>query len=259
MSSPQGRFVWYELMTTDTAAAERFYREVVGWVAADAGMPDMSYTILSAGDAPVAGLMAVPAEAAAAGAQPGWIGYVAVDDVDAMADRARAAGGAVHKAPEDIPGVGRFAIVADPHGAVFALFHPTDGGEGPPSAPMGTPGHAGWRELMAGDLDSAFAFYADLFGWTRAEAHDMDPMGVYQLFATGGETVGGMMTKPAEVPAPYWGYYFNVAGIEAAAERVKAAGGQVINGPMEVPGGSWILQGLDPQGALFALVAPPKG
>ncbi|MFC3227503.1 VOC family protein [Marinibaculum pumilum] len=259
MASQQGRFVWYELMTTDTAAAERFYREVVGWSAADAGMPDMAYTILSAGEAPVGGLMALPAEVAAAGGQPGWIGYIAVDDAEAMAERAKAAGGAVHRAPEDTPGIGRFAVIGDPHGAVFALFQATDGGEGPPAAPMGTPGHVGWRELMAGDLDSAFTFYAGLFGWTKAEAHDMGPMGVYQLFATGGETAGGMMTKPAEVPAPYWGYYFNVPEIEAAAARVKAAGGQLINGPMEVPGGSWVMQGLDPQGALFALVAPPKG
>src|SRR5205085_9119861 len=101
-----------------------------------------------------------------------------------------------------------------------------------------------------------FAFYSKLFGWTKADAIDMGPMGTYQLFSTGNGPVGGMMTKTPQTPAPFWLYYFNVSGIDAARERVKTAGGKVINGPMEVPGGSWILQGLDPQGAMFALVGP---
>jgi len=67
-----------------------------------------------------------------------------------------------------------------------------------------------------------------------------------------------MFTKPAAEPAPYWLYYFNVAEIEAAAARVKDKGGQVVNGPHQVPGGSWIIQCIDPQGAMFALVAPAK-
>lgn len=256
--SAQGRFVWYELMTTDPVAALDFYRSVAGWSARDAGMPGMSYTVLSAGDSDVAGLMALPEAARAAGAAPAWLGYIAVDDVDAMAARLQAAGGAVHRAPEDIPGIGRFAVVADPHGAVFALFRGSDG-EMPPAAPMGTPGHVGWHELMAGDGEAAFAFYAGLFGWTKGEGHDMGPMGVYQLFGPpGGEAIGGMMTKPAEVPAPYWAFYINTDAIDAAGERVKTGGGQVVNGPMEVPGGAWILQCLDPQGAFFALVAPRR-
>jgi predicted enzyme related to lactoylglutathione lyase len=83
-------------------------------------------------------------------------------------------------------------------------------------------------------------------------------MGTYQLFAAGGYAIGGMMTKPAQVPAPAWLYYFVVPAIDAAVERVKAAGGQVLNGPMEVPGGAWIIQCLDPQGAMFALVAAKR-
>ena len=74
---------------------------------------------------------------------------------------------------------------ADPHGAVFILFKGTSE-EAPPPAPAGTPGHVGWHELHAGDLDSAFAFYSGLFGWTKAEAMDMGPMGVYQIFAIDG-------------------------------------------------------------------------
>lgn len=255
MSSSHGRFVWYELMTTDTTAAEAFYRGVMGWKAQDSGMPDMRYTILSVGDIPMGGLMALPEEARAAGARPAWIGYIAVDDVDATAARVTEAGGAVHHGPDDIPGVGRFAVVADPHGAVFTLFRSTV--EGPPPVPCGTLGHAGWRELYAKDGAAAFGFYADLFGWTKTEAFDMGPMGVYQLFATDdGTASGGMMTKPETVPAPFWLYYFAVDNIDSAMERVQSGGGQILNGPMEVPGGQWIIQCLDPQGVMFALVGP---
>ena len=115
-------FVWYELMTSDAAAAEKFYKTVVGWKTQDMSQGDMKYTGLLAGDAPVAGLMTLPKEACAAGAKPGWIGYIGVDDVDATAGRVTKAGGRIHVPPTDIPNVGRFSVVADPQGAVFAVI-----------------------------------------------------------------------------------------------------------------------------------------
>ena len=247
-------FVWYELMTTDAKAAEGFYGKVVGWKAQDSGQAGMTYTLLHAGDVPIAGLMALPKEACDAGAKPGWTGYIGVDDVDVYVGRVTKAGGKVHVPPTDIPNVGRFAMVADPQGAVFCLFK---GNSEMPrvDADPAEPGLVGWHELLAADGEKAFAFYADLFGWTKDEAIDMGAMGRYQLFAAGGAAIGGMMTKPAEVPVSFWGYYFQVDAIGAALERLKAAGGTVINGPMEVPGGSWIVQGLDPQGAMFSLVS----
>jgi uncharacterized protein len=87
---------------------------------------------------------------------------------------------------------------------------------------------------------------------------DMGPMGIYQMFAFGGEAIGGMMTKPPSMPAPCWMYYFNVDGIDAAKARVETGGGAILNGPMEVPGGHWIVQCRDPQGAMFCLVAPRR-
>jgi predicted enzyme related to lactoylglutathione lyase len=247
-------FVWYELTTTDAAAAEAFYAKVVGWTLQDSGQPAMKYTLLLSGELPVAGLMALPKEACDAGAQPGWTGYVGVDDVDTYAGRVTKAGGRIHMAPTDIPNVGRFAMVADPQGAVFSLFQPSSDMPRPAHDPM-KPGLVGWHELMAVDGDKAFGFYADLFGWTKAEAIDMGAMGRYQLFTAGKDAIGGMMTKPAEMPIPFWNYYFQVDAIGLAMERLKAGGGKVINGPMEVPGGAWIVQGLDPQGAMFSLVS----
>jgi len=257
MASLHGAFVWYDLMTTDPKAAEAFYRGVLGWRAQDSGVPGQSYTILSVGETKIGGLMALRPDACAAGAQPGWTGYVAVDDVDAYAARIKQAGGTIHHGPEDIPGVARFAVAADPHGAKFDIIKGFSDATPQPQAP-GTPGHVGWRELHAGDGQSAFAFYAGLFGWTKAEAMEMGPMGIYQLFATGGEPAGGMMTRTKDMPSPTWLYYFNVDDIDAGATRVTDGGGRILHGPHEVPGGSWIVQCGDPQGAMFALVGPRR-
>ena len=257
MSAFHGQFVWCELMTTDDAAATAFYSAVIGWSAKDAGAAHVRYTILSAGETGVGGLVELPKSAQDAGARPAWIGYIAADDVDAMAARVMGAGGAIHCGPDDIPGVGSFAKVTDPQGAAFTLFRPLDGGPAPPPAGA-TPGRVGWHELHAADREAAFAFYAGLFGWTKAEAIDMGPMGIYQLFATGGAAAGGMMTKMEAMPAPFWLYYFNVDDIDAAMTRAKGAGGQVVHGPHEVPGGSWIARCVDPQGAMFAMVAPGR-
>ena len=258
MSGTASKFCWYELMTTDPAGATAFYEIVVGWGAQDSGMPGMAYTMLTAGGAPIAGLMALPEQAGNAGARPGWVGYVWVGDVDAGAAQAKAAGGTIERLPNDIPGVGRFAVVADPQGATIALFK--DAAGGPRQMPAaGTPGLVGWHELHASDRESAFAFHAGLFGWTKAEALEMGgPIGIYQLFATGDAPVGGMMNKMDVFPKPFWLYYFNVDDIDAAEARVTGGGGQILNGPHEVPGGSWIVQGLDPQGAMFALVGPRR-
>jgi predicted enzyme related to lactoylglutathione lyase len=252
MPVSQGRFVWYELMTTDTVAAKAFYGNVVGWGAQDGPVPGMAYTLFTAGGMPVSGLMDQPEDARKIGAPPSWIGYVAVDDVDATAERAKRLGGTIHVPPRDIPSVGRFSVIADPQSAALALFKPLNSCEDQPAEP-GTPGRVGWHELLAADWEQALAFYNELFGWQKADAMDMGAMGTYQLFSAGGPAIGGMFTKPPMVPAPHWLYYFTVGDIDAAVERVKAGGGQIHNGPMEVPGGGWIIQAKDPQGAEFAL------
>jgi predicted enzyme related to lactoylglutathione lyase len=257
MSKYHGKFIWYDVMTTDTRAAETFYKRALGWSAKGSGMGDRSYTLFSMGPVNVGGLMLITEEARAMGVPPCWTGYVAVDDVDDYAARVKKAGGAVHRGPEDIPGVGRFAVVADPHGAVFIIMK-GNSAEGPPTAAPDAPGHVGWRELSAGDGNKDFEFYSGLFGWTKTEAFDMGKMGVYQTFSTGDGMVGGMMTKMPEAPAPFWLYYFNVEAIDAAVARVKAAGGRIALDPQQVPTGQWIAQCFDPQGAMFGLLAPKR-
>lgn len=251
------KFCWVELLTEDVEAAQAFYAKAVGWTASPSGLPRGDYRIFQADGARVAGLMELPDEAKTQGARPSWMGYISSADVDAEVAAVSAAGGQVYRAPETIANVGRFAVVTDPLGAAYCLWQDLQGHAAAEAAPM-TPGHVGWYELFTEDVDQAFDFYSVRYGWTKAQDLDMGPMGVYRLFATHGMAVGGMMKRPEQVPQAFWGYYFVVDALDAAIERVEQAGGTRLMGPQEVPGGAWIAQFFDPQGAYFALVAEKR-
>ena len=254
-----GKFIWYELMTTDQDAAIRFYGDLVGWTAADqasTSTPGMRYVILSAGDRGIGGVLPLDQKMQEGGAPPGWVGYISVPDTDEAAKRIADAGGTVFMPPQDIPNIGRFAMVADPGGAAFYIMTPLPRDDVPPPAAAGTPGHVAWHELFAGNgQEEAFAFYSDQFGWETMEEMDMGPMGKYRIFGAEGVQMGGMMDRPRDMPRSSWTFYFEVDGIDAAIERIGELGGTVTVDPHEVPGGSWIVQGLDPEGVSFALVS----
>ena len=256
MSAPTPNFAWYELMTTDATAAGSFYSSVVGWSTKDVGMPGMPYTTFNLGEIGIAGLMTLPEEASAMGQPPSWIGYIHVDDCDAYAAKVVEAGGAILKPATDVPGMLRFVVVADPQGAPFVLFTSDPAMPTPTNRPIPPAiGTVGWHELYAVELEAAWSFYSDLFGWTKVSDMDMGPMGIYRIFGYEDKQIGGVMTKSPNIPAPYWGFYFQVDAVGAAMERLKAGGGTVINGPHQVPGGSWIAQATDPQGAFFSIVS----
>ncbi|MEO8299099.1 MAG: VOC family protein [Burkholderiales bacterium] len=253
MSNRHGTPIWYELMCKDPLAARRFYEAVVGWTIDAAPPPGaaMEYRMINAGDGMVGGVFTLTAEMCSQGASPCWMMYIGVDDVDACVASLIAAGGSVLMPAFDIPGVGRIAMVADPQGAPFYVMRGASD-ENSTACDADRTGHGAWHELHAADGAVAAGFYAAQFGWGQPRAVDMGPMGTYQLIAIGEREFGGIMTD-SQFPRPAWLVYFRVDGIERAAERIKAAGGQVINGPMEVPGGGWIVNGLDPEGAMFAL------
>lgn len=247
----RGRFVWHELMTTELQAAVAFYSKVLPWKAQPSGMPD--YTLWVSGKTPAGGLMAQPESARQAGAPPSWLVYIGTPDVDATAAAAERLGGKVLKSPADIPNVGRFAVLADPHGAAFAIFKPSSTPDG--AAPASD---FSWHELATSDPQAALAFYSELFGWSRGPAHDMGPAGTYQLVEHGGAQVGGVYKVMDASKPPHWLTYIQVASVDRAAAAAKAAGGRVTQGPMEVPGGSRIAQILDPQGGAFAVHEPRR-
>lgn len=251
---PKGRFVWYELMTTDPGGAAEFYSGLTGWGTEEwtgpaEGMPP--YKMFTNNEKSFGGLMELPEEARAQGAPPHWIAYIAVDDVDGTVERAKELGGKVYMGPMDMPEVGRMAVMADPSGAVFAAYRPA--GEAPGHEGPAEVGEFSWHELMANDYSEALAFYRELFGWDEGDAVDMGEAGIYQMFNRAGAPLGGIMNRPPEMPVGAWNFYIRVADLDAATEKVAATGGAVVHGPMEVPGGDRVAVCQDPQGAMFSL------
>lgn len=252
MFTPKGKFGWYELMTSDTKGAGKFYCDVVGWSTEEMPSSDgHGYTTFNVGNVGIAGMLNVPGHS-------GWIGYIAVEDVDAHAEKIVEAGGKLLRPATDIPGMLRFAVMQDPQGAAIVIFTPNPAMPTPQRPAPPTAGTVGWHELYTTDLEAGYEFYQKLFGWTKLSDMDMGPMGTYRIFDQGEKKEmgdGGMMHKTPQIPVPCWNFYFHVDSINAAVQRVQAGGGKILHGPAPVPGGAWIIQGQDPQGAMFALVS----
>ncbi len=248
-----GRPLWYELMTTDMEAAESFYKNVVGWSSAPFEGSPQPYTMFSRREkVPVAGVLPRPQ---GMNAPPFWAMYVGVPKLEEAAAQIKRLGGSECSPVIEVPTVGRMQMMKDPQGAAFYIYEPATTDQQPEAA--AEVGEASWHELMTTDAPAAMKFYQGIFGWQPSEALDMGPAGKYQMFNRPHGMIGGMMNKPAEMAhvPPNWQIYFRVPDITAAVERIKANGGQILNGPMEVPGGDWIVNAMDPQGAAFALHA----
>jgi len=255
----QGSWIWYELMTPDAEGSKAFYDRVVGWNIQTTHGEDSNYGFINNPDGGMTGgVLHLDDDMQRHGARPCWIGYIGVDDVDSSLAAVEAAGGRTVMPPRDIEMAGRIAMVADPNGAPFYIMTPkppSGSGEGESTAfhPI-LPGRCAWNELIGADQQAALDFYTALFGWSLPEAMDMGPMGKCQFVAHDGVTIGAIMRKPEQAPVSAWTHYFRVPDIEAAKAAAEGAGATIMRGPMEVPGGDWIIQGKDPQGAFFALV-----
>lgn len=239
---------WYELASAETGAAKTFYAALFGWTWADMPMgPDAIYSIARAGAENTAGLMAtVPGQPA------GWAIYFAVTSCDATVAEAEGLGAKVLVPPTEIPGTGRFAVMLDPLGAGFSILQPLDGAAGG-AFDQQKAGHGNWNELHTSDPKAALAFYGQIFGWTETRAVPMGPDLTYHVFAAGGLDIGGACKMG---DCPRWRPYFGIASVGDAVASVPAAGGQVLHGPDEVPGGAFTLQIKDAQGLELALVGP---
>jgi predicted enzyme related to lactoylglutathione lyase len=248
MSGTRSKFVWFDLVTNDVKGATDFYQSVIGWSVRDAGMPDLSYNIISMGSSMVGGLMALPTEEATG--TPCWLGYIAVDDVDRAAVQVNHAGGKTVRPPSDIPGVGRFAIVTDPQGASFVLFS-SPGMPNPAEVQPGDFGRVGWHELRSTNAQAAFNFYSTEFGWVRSENFDGD--GIYRALANG-ERAGDIVQLPSGHSAPEWLHFFTVESLSTAVELVKEGGGRIAHDSDFMADFGKIARCADPQGAHFGLV-----
>jgi predicted enzyme related to lactoylglutathione lyase len=236
----RGRFVWHELMTPDTSAAHAFYTKTLPWKT-QAWEQDPSYSMFAAGSGPIGGTMA----STEGGAH--WMPYLGTTDIEATVRDATQLGATVKKDITSMPNGGKYAVLADPQGAVFGVYWSAQ-----PASKETAPkrGEYSWHELTTTDPKAAFAFYSKVFGWDNAGEHQMGPDAVYYMFGRNGAPLGGLW-KSNDAP-PSWLGYVRVRDVHQTAKKVTASGGRVINGPMEVPGGTWIVQCTDPSGAMFA-------
>ncbi len=247
--SNTGRFVWHELHTTDRSKALKFYAQLIGWETKEVPMgPGDPYGLCFLNGKDIAGItksMAPP------NVPPHWLPYIAVDDVDASAAKIKEHGGRVLQAPMDIPNVGRFAAVADPQGAAFAIHkHATPYPEEPKVPPVGA---FCWEELMTSDPVAAVKFYTAVFGYT-VEEHDMGPMGTYRILKNGDRQRAGVMKlMPGQPPHPAWLEYIHVADVDQSTRNAKELGATVHREPMDIPNIGRFSIVSDPTGAGIAL------
>ena len=248
-----GRFLWHELLTSDPAAAPPFYKSLMGWSTSLWEGGEQPYTMWMLDELPIGGVMTLPDGARRMGVPPHWLSYVGAPELDATVEKAKGLGAQTLVGSTDIPAVGRFAVIADPQGAVFAVFQPE--ADPPPSAGQQR-GAIVWHELCTSDSSAAFDFYQTLFGWEKGDVFDMSSTvgGAYQIIKREGQDIGGMFNKSAEMPGPpSWTIYVSVADVDELARQGRELGGEVVVGPMDIPGGGRIAQMTDPQGAFFAV------
>ena len=242
--SVRGHFVWHELKTPDASAAHAFYGKAIGWKT-QPWEEDPSYLMFAARRGPIG---ATSVHAPHPGSAPYWLPYIGTGDIEKTVKQAREKGGSVVKDIDSLASGSRYAVLADPAGVAFGVYESAEdyGNITPPQA-----GEHSWHELMTGDHQAAFDFYSSLFGWQKMDEHDMGEHGTYMIWGLNGRQMGGMFKSTQGAPNAWVGYV-HVKDVHQTARKVKSAGGQVINGPMEVPGGDWVVQVVDPQGAMFA-------
>jgi uncharacterized protein len=245
---------WVDLASPDLDAAVEFYTGLFGWEVPAAENVEQTggYRRATKDGADVAGMMPLMAE----GQPTVWSSYVAVEDADATAAAVKEAGGSVMAEPMDVMDLGRLAIFVDPAGAVFGVWQ---AGTFPGAGRVNEPGALAWNELATRDPEAAKAFYGAVFGW-GFEDREMGEMGTYTEWKLGEDSMGGMIDMrgrmPEEVP-PHWLVYFAVENTDAALETVKASGGAVTVGPIDIPAGRFAVVS-DPHGAMFAVIQMPE-
>ncbi len=249
-----GKFVWYDLMSTDAGTSRGFYTQLFGYLVDEIPMPPpmAPYPMLKVGQNGLGGI--VPFDPMH-GWPSHWMPYVGVDDVDAACAKVERLGGVVQVPPSAIPNVGRFAVVSDPTGGTMSLIAMDNPGS-PEDLPKGE-GAVAWNELLTNDFDKAGPFYAELLGWGRSQM-DMGASGVYHLFMQGAEQAAGMTSLPPGAPRPMWLCYFAVPGCDTSTRKAEQLGAKVQMAPFSVPGVGRMAVLTDPSGAAFAVFEPEQ-
>ena len=242
-----GKFVWFDCVTRDVDAAQRFYGEVLGWKVEAFPVGDFSYAMLKAGDTPVGGF-----ETWSSGA-PQWLSSISVADVDATVAAVVAAGGSVLEPPSELTGVGRSAKVADPQGVPLYVLRGL--GDDAADHPAGH-GEFHWNELHTTDGAAALAFYQRVFGYTHMTRPS--PAGRYHVLEKDGVQRGGIIQYVPAGTRPQWLPYVAVDDCDAALARAVRAGGAVRMPADTIPEVGRIAVIADPAGAVLGLITPAR-
>ncbi len=244
-----GLFCWADLSTTDPDGARAFYGSLLGWEGEPGDPEHGGYAVMSLGGHAVAGIAPQLPEQRAARVPPAWLSYVSVEDADAVAAAAVEAGGTVIAPGFDVTELGRMAVLADPQGAVFAVWQP---GAMAGAEMVNDPGAMTINQLNTNDPRGAERFYTAVFGWEFTQVAKK-PIPFWGI-ANDGRLNGGMMGLDPSAPAPpHWLVYFTVEDLDGGDALVVDGGGAVVVPPMEIPNGGRILVAHDPQYAFFAL------
>jgi uncharacterized protein len=254
---PAGVPCWVETLQADTRAAAAFYEGLMGWRFAGSDDPDeehdWTYLVARLDGADVAGLGALPD-----GVAPSWVTHVRVERVEDAVERVRAAGGTVLDGPIDASPAGRFAVLADPLGAVFCAWQADvrDGAER-----INEPGAWAMSALQTPDPERAAVFYGAVFGW---EAEPRGPVHLLRLPGYVGGTeeqpvprdVVAVMAPAEPAGAAGWVVDFWVSEVDSAVARAAQLGGRALVGVHDRPPfRSAVLA--DPEGAAFSVSQPP--
>jgi uncharacterized protein len=245
---------WIDLMSSDAAQASRFYTELFGWTAEVSEDPQYGgYTILTKGDAVVAGVGQAPQDAPFANV---WTTYLETDDIDKTTASATEAGGQVMMPAMKVGDQGAMAVLGDPSGAAIGVWQPEQHrGFGR----IGEPGTPVWFELLTRNYESAMEFYAQVFGWTLTPLEDSGDFR-YSTASLGRDPFAGVMDAPAILPdgvPSLWQFYMGVDDVDASVAEVKELGGALLREPQDTPYGR--MAGVaDPLGAAFNLNSLPN-
>jgi hypothetical protein len=251
-SYPPHTFCWVDLATSAQDAAKTFYAGVMGWEYDDRPVGEgYFYSMAKAGGKDVAAIFTLPEAQASMNIPPHWNSYISVESADAAAGKAKGLGATVLMEPFDVMTAGRMAVIADPGGAVFAIW---EAGEHFGAEITNSPGAFCWNELLTKDVEGSKAFYSSLFSWTH-DTMDMGPM-QYTSFKNGERGAGGMLEINPEwgdIP-PHWNAYFTVEDCDASLEKATSLGGKIVDPARDIPEVGRFGMAADPQGATFALI-----
>jgi predicted enzyme related to lactoylglutathione lyase len=239
-----GMFCWADLATPDADAAKAFYTGLFGWTTVDSPTPAGVYVLLMKNGERVAALYEnkeVP---------PHWLNYINVESVDVTTKTAKDLGANVHAGPFEVGDVGRMSLLADPEGAMIALWEPRTSIGATVRDEANT---LCWHELASRDSKAAAAFYSALVGWD-AQRHEGGF--AYTEVHAGGRAVGGMYDITPEMGPmpPNWIPYFMVDDCDETVATAISLRGGVMMPPKTVEKVGRFAVIRDPGGAMFSVI-----